>query len=334
MMDDLGATGKLTVRKDGVLVGTQKIIDFITGSSITLTAVEDPATGKVSLTIASTASGGGTPRALTGGRLTLTSGTSVTTADVTAAGTIYYTPHIHDLIALYDGSAWQDTVFTEKSLALTATSGKNYDVYGYLSGGALALELSAAWTNDTTRATALTTQDGVYVKSGAVTRRYLGTIRASAANKTEDSAAKRFVWNSCWRVPRPMKVVEATNSWNYTTATWRQSNANTANQLDYVCGLALDSVQATAYSINTGTTPNSTYLGIGVDSTTTPDMPTYLGTGLAVGLMHPSTYNGIPGLGRHFLAWLEYSEAAGTTTWYGDNGGTLLQAGITGWVMA
>ena len=40
----------------------------------------------------------------------------------------------------------------------TLTSGKPYDVFGYISGGALALEL-LAWTNDTTRATAVTLQD-------------------------------------------------------------------------------------------------------------------------------------------------------------------------------
>ena len=114
-----------------------------------------------------------------GGRLTLTSGTPVTTADVTGAGTLYYTPYVNGQIALYDGSStWTVYTFTERSLALTVTSGKNYDVFAYNNSGTVTLELSAAWTNDTTRADALTTQNGVTVKSGATTRRWLGTIRA------------------------------------------------------------------------------------------------------------------------------------------------------------
>ena len=118
------------------------------------------------------AAAGATPYALAGGRLTLTSGTPVTTSDVTGAGTLYYTPYTSGQIALYSGSAWVVYTFTERSLSLTLTSGKNYDVFLYDNSGTLTLELSAAWTNDTTRADALTTQDGVYVKSGATTRRW------------------------------------------------------------------------------------------------------------------------------------------------------------------
>ena len=40
------------------------------------------------------------------GRLTLTSGTPVTTNDVTAATTIYYTPYKGNAIQLYNGTNW------------------------------------------------------------------------------------------------------------------------------------------------------------------------------------------------------------------------------------
>ncbi|MBI3273339.1 MAG: hypothetical protein HYZ53_30400, partial [Planctomycetes bacterium] len=141
------------------------------------------------------------------GRLTLTSGTPVTTADVTAAGTLFFTPYKGNRVALHDGSAWSVSTFTERSLSLTLTSGKNYDVFLFDNAGTLTLELSAAWTNDTTRADALAVQDGVYVKSGATTRRYLGTLRASAANQTEDSKTKRFVWNYYNRTHRALEKV-------------------------------------------------------------------------------------------------------------------------------
>jgi hypothetical protein len=40
-----------------------------------------------------------------------------------------------------------------------------------------------------------------------------------------------------------------------------------------------------------------------------------------------------PGVGKHYLAWLEYVTAVGTTTWYGDGYGTGQQAGIHGTIM-
>jgi len=85
------------------------------------------------------------------GRLTLTAGQPVGTADITAATSVYYTPHVGNRIALYDGSAWQSISFPETSIAVPATTHTIYDVFAYLSSGSLALELTS-WTNDTTRA--------------------------------------------------------------------------------------------------------------------------------------------------------------------------------------
>jgi hypothetical protein len=138
-------------------------------------------------------------------RLTTESGVPVSTSDRTAQSTIYLTPYVGNQIALYDGAAWQLRSTAEISLALSGlTSGKNYDVFAYYTGSAVALELSAAWTNDTTRADAITTQDGVWCKSGTLTRRLVGTIRTTGTTTTEDSATKRFVWNAYNRVPRTL----------------------------------------------------------------------------------------------------------------------------------
>ena len=127
-----------------------------------------------------------------GGRLTLTSGTPVTTSDVTGATSIYYTPYISNVISLWTGYRWQPIEFSEYTLALgTLTSGKPYDVFAYLSSGVLALEM-LAWTNDTTRATAITIQDGRYCKSGDKTRLYLGTFYTTATTTTEDSENNRY----------------------------------------------------------------------------------------------------------------------------------------------
>src|ERR1700675_30718 len=121
-------------------------------------------------------------------RLTLTTGVPVTTSDVLAAGTLYLTPYIGKHISLYDGTIWQVLLTAEISLALTLTNGKPYDIFAFINAGVPALEI-LVWTDDVTRATALAYQDGVLVKSGAVTRRYLGTLYATSANQTEDSVA-------------------------------------------------------------------------------------------------------------------------------------------------
>lgn len=163
-----------------------------------------------------------------GGLLTTESGVPVSTSDRTAQSTIYYTPFRHDQIALWDGAKWRPYTFTETSLALSGlTSGKPYDVFGYVSSGVLALEL-LVWTDDTTRATAVTLQDGRYCKSGDKTRLLLGTIYTTATTTTEDSEAKRYVCNVYNAVPRRiLSAISATYSHTYTTGTWREWNAGT-----------------------------------------------------------------------------------------------------------
>jgi hypothetical protein len=173
-----------------------------------------------------------------GGRLTLTSGTSVTTSDVTGAGTLYYTPDVHNLIRLYDGTRWKLHTFTERSLALTLTASRAYDVFIYDNAGTLTLELSAAWNSDgTTRTDALTTQDGVKVKSGAATRLWLGTIYASASNQTEDSITKRYVWNKYNKAPRRLARSNAV-SHAYNSTTVRPWNNDATQSLAFVAGEA------------------------------------------------------------------------------------------------
>jgi hypothetical protein len=255
------------------------------------------------------------------GRLTTESGVPISTSDRTAQGTIYFTPYLGNQIALYDGADWQLETFAELSLALSGlTSGKNYDVFVDYNGGTPQLVLGTAWTDDTTRAVALALQNGVYVLTGATDHRYVGTIRTTGTTTTEDSKAKRFVWNIQNQVRRPMAVFEATASWNYTTATWRQANAAAANQLDFVTGIAGVEVEAnlTVSSIQSGV--NARSVGIGLDSTTAPSADSAISfSQINNRQTHFCVYRGTPGIGRHTLVWLEQSAAAGTTTWTGDS---------------
>lgn len=266
------------------------------------------------------------------GRLTLESGVPVSSSDQTGKTTLYFTPCHGNTCATYTGSAWTALTFTEISLALgTLTSGKNYDVFVYSNAGTATLELSAAWATDSARTDALTTQDGVYVKSGATTRRYVGTIRTTATTTTEDSAAKRFVWNLYNRTSRHMRVTESTDSWSYTTATWRQARASAANQLDYVVGLNEDAVTAIYRALvnNNAGFPVATPVGIGVNSITVNSAQMYGHSATTLTSGTEAFYTGMPGVGRNYLAALENGGASGTTTWFGDAGdATIWQAGI------
>lgn len=274
---------------------------------------------------------------LTEGRLTLTTATPVTTADVTAATTIYFTPYKGAQLALFTAaSVWTRHTFAQISIAVPSTTNTLYDVFVYDNSGVITLELTA-WTNDTTRATALAFQDGVYVKSGATTRKYLGSVRTTGVSgQTEDSYAKRYVWNYYNRVVRPMRVMESTDTWNYTTTTYRQANANAANQLDCVIGVAevlLDAhVQATAAN-STGAT--FAQVAIGQDSTSAPATG-LIGMQFALSVANTGTFGGAdlliyPAVGRHVYVWLERGDGTGTVTWSGDAGApTVLQSGIFG----
>lgn len=271
-------------------------------------------------------------------RLTLTTGLPVTTADVTGATTIYACPYNGNQISLYSGSAWVTRSSAEFSLALgTLTSAKPYDVFCYDNAGTPTLEF-LVWTNDTTRATALAYQDGVLVKSGATTRRYLGTFYTTSTTQTSDAVGGRYLWNYYHRIPRKMKAVDATDSWSYSTAAYRQANGSTANQLNFIVGVAEDVVTARVAAIWGGAdgTARPAKPGIGVDSTSVngADMTQLIYATSSQIMACAAFYTGTPSAGRHYLAWLEYGNASGGL-FYGDNAvSTGEQAGISGEVFA
>lgn len=256
-----------------------------------------------------------------GHRLSLVSATPITTTDQVGIGNVYMTQYLSSRVALYSlTQGWVVADFTEISIALAGlTVGKNYDVFAYASGATAALELSAAWTTDVARADALTRLNGVLVKSADTTRRYIGTIRATAAATTEDSLLQRYVWNFYNRMPRQMIVRDDTNSWIYNSNVFRQANANAANVVKYVCGDIGANIRASIFAMadqaGGGANPS---VGIGID-VTNANSAQFLGgsnTG-ATSQILKAEYYGYPGLGYHALNWLE-AVISGTCTYYGD----------------
>jgi len=169
-------------------------------------------------------------------RLTTESGVPVSTSNRSSQGTLYWTPFEGGVATYYTGSVWVTKVQSELSLSLTLTSGKNYDVFY----NGTALSLSNAWTNDTTRADALGTQDGVIVLSSDHTKLWIGAIRASGANIIEDSTTKRFAGNIYNVVARKLSQDDATShTLNNTTQEWR---AGTAMRTEFILPMAGQSI--------------------------------------------------------------------------------------------
>lgn len=265
-------------------------------------------------------------------RLTLSSGIPVTTSDVVNGSTIYCTPYTGNKISLYTGSSWVIRTTSEFSKALTGlTSGKPYDIFCYDNAGTPTLEF-LIWTNDSTRATALTRQDGVLVKSGDPTRRYMGMFYATGTTTTEDSAVKRYLWNAYNRHRRTVARFDNSAGHTYTTAVWRQVNADSANQIDVVCGLAEDAIDLTSYIRVSNSSANvGVRTGIGVNSTSVVSSDCIVGTWYTqaanINMAIYSSLKTILPVGRSNLTWLQVSHAVGSTSWYSGNADGSANAG-------
>ena len=235
----------------------------------------------------------------------------------------------------------------------------NFDVYVYNDAGTLRLVTGAAWTSDTARNESLTRINGMWTNNASMTGRYaasstvtvaanrglyVGTIRTTGSTGTTTweiggSAAGGdpvffYVWNTYNRVHTGVRVQESTDSWTYTTATFRSWNNSNSNRITFLRGLNEEVVLATFIALTTNTTASIVRTtGLGIDSTSAiaGTINTEVSIGASEQIGHIATYNGLPGLGLHFIQALELSGAAGTTTWYGDAADpNRYQMGLTG----
>lgn len=250
--------------------------------------------------------GGGGP-AENGFRLTGTSGNPVT--DTATPSTLYLTPYTSNQIAIYDGAVWQQRNTAEVSLALSGlTSGKNYDVFAQWNGSAVVLALTA-WTNDSTRATALTRQNGIWVKSGTATDRYVGTIRTISTTQTADTVTQRFIWNAYNRLRRELVVTDGTDGWTYVNpaGVWRQARAQTGNKVEIVVGLQEALLEATVQCFADVTDDGA--VGIGLNSTSTNSAQIWGVPASTTTTLH-AFYRGRPSVGYTAVNWLEWSSSS------------------------
>lgn len=301
---------------------------------------------------------------LPGGRLTLTSGTPVMSAEAAAQTTIYYTPYVGDLIPIYDGTAWNMKRFAELSMVMGGSanwaSGSNYDLYVVNDGGTLRLGTGAAWTNDTTRSESLTRVNGILTNAATMTLRYgasstvsvpanratyVGTFRASANGTTTwelggaaagGDPGKLFLWNCYNRVLTHVMVRDSTDTWTTSGASIGTLNGSSTNRVTYVSGLDEDSFIADSrfrLTLVADAAPNNSanaIVGLGFDSTSAFSGEFFN----SVNVLASSTFNQPAvamlwndiGIGMHYVQGLQWGSVAGasTATIAGDAGAPTL----------
>lgn len=133
-----------------------------------------------------------------GGRLSLISGQLYSSSGTTGSTLYYVRARNGDKVCLYSTitNKWSFYDLTELSLSLSGlAANSNFDIFIHNNLGTLTLT-SQQWTNDTTRAIDLTTQNGIRVLNSDLNKRYVGTIRTTSTIGTcEDSPTRRFIWN-------------------------------------------------------------------------------------------------------------------------------------------
>lgn len=243
---------------------------------------------------------------VTQGRLTLTSDTPVTTGAVDIATTLYFARYGGKFVSIYYKSAWRLYQFNNISLDVSGfTNDTNYDIWIYSDLGVATLD-ATAWASDNARATALTTQDGVLVKSGDAERKYLGTIRMNNNGTTTGISdtidyntgttglvSRRYVWNYYNRIKR---VLRRFSTGNYAANSFacRQANSDTTNAVSFVIGVAEVPVKSAVQqgAGNAVSSPTQVSCGIGINSTTTNDSDLKGGTAVNLGNNGRTQMNG------------------------------------------
>lgn len=280
------------------------------------------------------------------GRLTLTTATPVLTSTVSAASTIYYTPHVGQHVPIYDGTRWKmHDIAAELSQATTdatkspaaCTTNSNYDLFVWNDSGTYRCTRGPAWTSDTARGTGAGTTEleyvaGILVNKIAITNgpaaqrgTYVGTVRTNGTSTVDfivggtaagGTAGLIGVWNMYNRVTIAATSSDSTASWTYNSATPRNLNNSAGNRVSMIRGLNDEPVTAALNLPFSGGASGDYLSGIGVDNTTMiSSIYGSIGTGVVAGHVR---YDGYPGLGFHYVQALERQWTTGSSaTAYG-----------------
>jgi hypothetical protein len=156
-----------------------------------------------------------------GGRLCVATGVPVAALGSSTSSTLYYTPFNSDVLWLYNttDTEWRRYEFTERSITVVGiTNEVPYDVFIYDNSGTLTLEL-VTWTNASTRAASLATQDGIKVKTGSANKLYLGTISTKVANTLQVDIGR-------FSTDDRLGYLSISNQFNQVTGSYTNQSAN------------------------------------------------------------------------------------------------------------
>jgi hypothetical protein len=165
---------------------------------------------------------------------------------------------------------------------------------------------------------------------------YVGTIRTNGSSQVDiifggagaagGESTIQGVWNMYNRVVGAFTNFDNTDTWNYTTNSYRIRDGNVANRTIYLAGWQTDAVQGLFVATErNSTTQVSANISIGSNSMVTAGSPfavtgTFRGPCSGCSGSFQSLYNKTAQLGTNYLAPLELSAATGTATWIGDSG--------------
>jgi hypothetical protein len=245
-------------------------------------------------------------------------------------------------IALYTSGAWTVRDFNPNDGAPGFVGASEdvptdaqgvYDVFAYWDGSAIALEV-LAWTNLTTRATALARQNGVLVKSGDATRRYIGTVLSYSVEpdlsgyRVRSNETQRGIWNHHHRAFCPLRgrgsdTDEALSSPSDGWDGWGNG------QINFVIGLQQSLVLLSAHAVRFSQVAAGSYdsLEVGIRKDTNSGGPmsgsisdTFVQDTLNAYDFAISRVNDITELGSHFYEFIiqRNAGAAGNAWVYND----------------
>jgi hypothetical protein len=274
------------------------------------------------------------------GRLSYDGSNAVYNTDIPSASVLWYVPYNGNQISLYtSGSVWNTITFTAPSLALAGLSPNSaYDIFGFQNVSELTLE-SSRWkaTDNNTRLTGLSAQDGIQSMATNRTRVHLGTIYIGATSgQSSDQDTQRFVWNRYNKIRKRIRKEDSTATWTYSTAAWRIANNSSANRVEVITGERDSFVELNNSVLVLSNTAGVTVIvGVSENSTSAPCEGNLMDEALTnVANQYTTTHSLLrrqPDIGYHYYQWLEQGGGAGVQTWQGT-AGSIINAGMNGMI--
>jgi len=232
------------------------------------------------------------------------------------------------------------TADATNNIAFKIPASKVVDVFAYNASGSAKLAFGPLWTNTTTRATALTTKDGVPVLSGSYSisgtaytegkLKWIGTIgTTTVAGQTEDSSTGRYVWNKYHKVRKSLKSYNTDTSWVIGSSFYPpREYQNGTNQIrgKFVIGESQFFQLAMCAYIYYGATNDVIGCQMALDTTTGVigdggTFAIYGWTGYAPFIdIGPAVYAGSVVAGYHYFTQIEYATIVSGATHYPGGG--------------